>query len=122
MAFPSTFNINYYEGDTYEFKIYPKTSVGGVFTLTPAPGQPQFWNSTFTIATARGAGATQFQCNAVIGSDSTISCEITPAQGRTLVAGTSYVYDVQINNTSTGKVFTLLTGTVSVTADVSGAV
>ena len=24
MAFPGTYNINYYEGDTYEFIIYPK--------------------------------------------------------------------------------------------------
>jgi hypothetical protein len=121
MAFPSTFNINYYEGDTYEFKIYPKNSVGGVFTLTPPPGQDQFWTPAFTIATSRGAGATQIICDAAIGSDSTISCEIKPAKGRQLVAGTSYVYDVQISNSSTGKVFTLLTGTVSVTADVSGA-
>jgi hypothetical protein len=122
MAFPSTFNINYYEGDTYEFKIYPKNSVGGVFTLTPAPGQTQFWTSKFTIATARGAGVTQLECNSSIGSDSTISCEILPNQGRQLEAGTRYEYDVQISNSSTGKVFTLLTGTVSVTADISGAV
>ena len=117
MAFPSTFNINYYEGDTYEFKIYPKNSIGGVFPISPLT-----WTSKFTIATARGALATQFECNAIIGEDSTVSCEITPAQGRDLVAGVSYVYDVEVKNTANGKTFTLLTGNVAVTADVSGAI
>lgn len=114
MAFPATYNINYYEGDSYEFKIYPKNSVGGVFNLSG-------YSSKFFIATARGAGATQFECNSSIGQDSTVTCEILPAQGRQLVAGTTYVYDVQVENPTTGKVYTLLTGSVSVTADVSGA-
>ena len=115
MAFPGTFNINYYEGDTYEFKIYPKNSIGGVFDLSG-------YSAKFFIATARGAVATQFECDASISVDSTVTCEIKPAQGRQLVAGTSYVYDVQVSNSSTGKVHTLLTGTVAVTADVTGAV
>lgn len=114
MAFPGTLNINYYEGDSYEFKIYPKNSVGGVFNLSG-------YSSKFFIATARGAGATQFECFSEIGSDSTVTCEIRPGRGRQLVAGTPYVYDVEVSNPTTGKVFTLLTGTVSVTADISGA-
>lgn len=115
MAFPGTFNISYYEGDTYEFKIYPKNSIGGVFDLSG-------YSAKFFIATARGAGATQFECDASIGVDSTVTCEIKPAQGRQLAAGTSYVYDVQVANSSTGKVYTLLTGNVAVTADITGAV
>jgi hypothetical protein len=115
MAFPGTFNINYYEGDTYEFKVYPKNSVGGVFDLSG-------YSSQFYIATARGAGATQFECLAEIAADSTVTCTILPALGRQLVAGTSYVYDVQVTKSgSPTKVYTLLTGTVSVTADVTGA-
>lgn len=115
MAFPGTFNINYYEGDTYEFKIYPKNSIGGVFELNG-------YSVKFFIATARGSGATQFECDASISSDSVVTCEIKPAQGRQLVAGTSYVYDVQVANPTTGKTHTLLTGNVSVTADITGAV
>lgn len=115
MAFPATFNISYYEGDSYEFKIYPKNSVGGVFDLSG-------YTASFFIATARGAGATQFECDADIDNDSTVTCEIKPAQGRQLVAGTRYEYDVQVSNSTTGKVYTLLTGTVSVTADITGAV
>lgn len=114
MAFPGTFNINYYEGDTYEFKVYPKNSVGGVFNLSGYQVQ-------FFIATARGSSATQFECFAEIGTDSTVTCTIPAGVGRQLVAGTSYVYDVEVRKPSTGTVYTLLTGTVSVTADVSGA-
>lgn len=115
MAFPGTFNINYYEGDSYDFKVYPKNSVGGVFDLSGYAVQ-------FFIATARGAAATQFECQAEIGTDSTVTCTIPPGVGRQLTAGTSYVYDVEVRKSSTGKVYTLLTGSVAVTADVSGAV
>jgi len=38
MAFPGTYNISYYKGDTYEFRIYPKTADGDVFDLTPYIG------------------------------------------------------------------------------------
>lgn len=119
MAFPGTLNISYYKGDTYEFKIYPKNSVGGVFDLFG-----QGYTVKFYIATSRGPSPTQsVECNSVINEDSSVSCEITPAQGNQLVAGTRYEYDVQVTKPgSPPKVYTLLTGTVSVTADISGAV
>jgi len=116
MAFPGTFNINYYEGDTYEFKIYPKDSVGGTFNLSG-------FSVKFFIATSRGPGATQFECLATIGPDSVVSCTIPPGVGRDLVAGVPYVYDVEVTKIDTvTKIYTLLTGNISVTADVSGAV
>jgi hypothetical protein len=126
MAFPSTFNITYYEGDTYEFKIYPKNSVGGVFNLSPLT-----WTAKFTIANGIGptvivngvsTAVTQIECDVIIEEDSTVSCEIKPAKGRQLVAGVNYVYDVEVKNTATGKTFTLLNGNIAVTADVSGAI
>ncbi len=124
MAFPGTFNINYYEGDTYEFKVYPKNSVGGVFNLSG-------YQVKFFIANGRGqtirvnnenVAVTQFECLATIGVDSTVTCTIPSGVGRQLVQGTAYVYDVEVRKPSTGTVHTLLTGNVSVTADVSGAV
>lgn len=51
MAFPGTYNINYYKGDTYEFAVYPKTTEGGTFLMT------DYTSAKFTIATARGTGA-----------------------------------------------------------------
>lgn len=48
MAFPGTFNINYYKGDTYEFNVYPKTTSGAVFSM-------QGYETTkFTISPVRG--------------------------------------------------------------------
>jgi hypothetical protein len=115
MAFPGTYNINYYEGDTYEFKIYPKNSVGSTFNLSG-------YSVQFFIATARGSGATQYECQASISVDSVVTCKIPPGVGRQLTAGTTYYYDVEVRKPADGTVYTLLTGTVSVTADVSGAV
>jgi hypothetical protein len=114
MAFPGTFNINYYQGDLYEFNIYPKDSTGAAFSLDG-------YSVKFYIATARGTGATQYECVAII-ENNTIFCQIPGGVGKTLTAGTTYVYDVQIKKPVSGgadKIYTLLTGNVSVTADVT---
>jgi hypothetical protein len=114
MAFPGTFNFNYYEGDRYEFSISPKNSDGSAFDLAN-------YTSQFKIGTSRGPGATQFTALATI-SEGQVFCTILPEVGRTLVAGTPYVYDVEISKQAGAFVFTLLTGNITVTADVSGAV
>lgn len=117
MAFPGTYNISYYKGDTYEFNIYPKTANGADFPLDN-------YTSKFTIASAVGPGSTQYIASATI-VDGVIKCKINPALGITLVAGNTYYYDVQINKLGTvdpvSMVFTLLKGTISVTADVTDA-
>ena len=51
MAFPGTYNISYYRGDSYEFNVYPKTSSGNAFSLT------DYASAVFTIATARGSSS-----------------------------------------------------------------
>ena len=120
MAFPGTYNFSYYAGDTFEFFIYPKNSIGNVFdnlgNYTPK----------FTIATSRGnledvvlASSASTQLAATIDATNTyISCVIKPDGGRDL-AGQSYLYDVEIEHNSNGKVHTLLTGTISVTQDIT---
>jgi hypothetical protein len=120
MAFPGTYNFSYYAGDTFEFFIYPKNSIGGVFddlgNYTPK----------FTIATSRGnledvvlASSASTQLAATIDATNTyISCIIKPDGGRDL-DGQSYLYDVEIEHDSNGKVHTLLTGTISVTQDIT---
>ena len=115
MAFPGTYNINYYKGDTYEFNIYPKDSSGAIFSLLN-------YAATFTISTSRGENPsfTVAATANIASNNSYITCSILPATGRTLTAGTEYVYDVQITQGAT-KIYTLLTGTVTVTADVTGA-
>ena len=55
----------------------------------------------------------------VDGSADTVTCTILPGAGEELTAG-NYVYDVQIDSGAT-HVFTLLTGTITVTDDITGA-
>ena len=119
MAFPATYNFSYYRGDTNEFVIRPKNSDGSAFALSG-------YTSTFFIATARGAaaGVIQRQGQAVVNtSTNIITCTILPGVGVLLTPGT-YVYDVQIEKTVAGVLsrFTLLTGNITVTEQVSGAV
>ena len=118
MAFPGELNINYYRGDTYDFNVYPKKTDGTVFDLT------NYGNAKFTLSTARGFSgiSSQVEALATVSSDATyLACKIRPADGNQLIGGTQYVYDVQVTNsgTSPSTIYTLLTGTISVTDDVS---
>jgi hypothetical protein len=117
MAFPGTYNFNYYRGDTAEFVVRPKTSNGGAFDLTN-------YTASFTIANRRGSSGSQTVATATVNSTTDIiTCTITPSVGRTLAAGT-YVYDVQITNTvpNPDVILTVLTGSITVTDDITGAI
>lgn len=114
MAFPGTYNFSYYKGDTLEFVIRPKSANGASFPLTG-------YTADFFIATARGDNPTfSVEASAVVNSTTNIvTCTILPSVGSTLDAGT-YVYDVEITS-GPSVVYTLLTGTVTVTEQVTGA-
>lgn len=112
MAFPGTYNFNYYRGDTNEFVIRPKTANGQTFDLLD-------YDAEYTIANTRGETATQYAANAVVDEvNDTVTCTIIPSIGRDLEPG-SYVYDVQIDNGV--LIYTLLTGVITVTDDITGA-
>ena len=125
MAFPGELNINYYKGDTHEFKVYPQKTDGSIFYLS------DYTNSTFTIATERGSSPTgdtlmptgRISASARISSDGTnVVCAITPENGALLDPEKTYVYDVQVYSQGADtydKVFTLITGSISVTDDVT---
>ena len=119
MAFPGELNINYYKGDTYEFKVYPQKTDGSIFQLD------DYSNATFKIAEIRGIAGLpdQITGSAIISTDGThITCAITPENGAEMNSSITYVYDVQIYAPGPGtydKVFTLLTGSISVTDDVT---
>jgi len=123
MQFPGTYNFNYYAGDTFEFFVYPKNSTGGVFD------DLSDYTALFVVGDSRGASASVIDSLDITSASATIvggdrvSCTILPNGGRQLI-NPSYLYDVQIENTnvgssSYGKIFTLLTGTISVTQDVA---
>jgi len=113
MAFPGTYNFSYYRGDTNQFVIRPKNSNGSAFELTGYTAQ-------FVVATSRGSSGTQYPMTAVVNeSTDIVTCTIEPENGRDLAPGT-FVYDVQITNGL--QIYTILTGTITVTDDITGAV
>lgn len=119
MAFPSTYNISYYKGDTLEFKIYPKDASGDIYDLEGFEGTEKF-----TIAPVRGNPTNEQLAFAEISTDKThILCAITPSVGLQLTAGTTYYYDIQIDKSGDDYplVHTLLTGTITVTEHITGA-
>jgi hypothetical protein len=115
MAFPATYDIRYYMGDTHEFKIYPKDSSGAVFPLA------EYSSVQFTISERRGTplptDSPPVQGYAVFSNDRTnIACAITPANSTNLDPSKTYVYDVKISKTGSpyNSVFTLLTGKIAI--------
>jgi hypothetical protein len=114
MAFPGTYNFNYYTGDRFDFIINPKNPNGTAFDLTI------YDSALFTIATERGNPAAEIASvsASIDTSNSRIICAIFPNVGIQL-SGTSYVYDVEIQDTSASTVYTLLTGTITTTRDVT---
>jgi hypothetical protein len=118
MSFPATYNYSYYKGDTLEFVIRPKNSDGSAFDL-------EGFDADFTIATGRGTSTTSnpitdYEAQAVVDeANNLVTCTILPGVGIQLSAGT-YVYDVQID-ASASEVYTLVTGTISVTDHITGA-
>jgi hypothetical protein len=114
MAFPGTYNFNYYRGDTFDFIIRPRDAGGNTFPL-------EGFTAQMTIADRRGPNPTQ-QYAAVATIDplsNIITCKITDAVGRNLTPGVTWVYDVEINNVV--SIFTLLTGNITVTDDITDA-
>ncbi len=119
MAFPGTYNFNYYRGDTFEFIIRPRDASGAQFPL-------ENFDATMTIADRRGAGTSanpviQYEASAVVNTvDNIITCTISDDVGRNLTTARTWVYDVEIDDSS--SIFTLLNGNITVTDDITGAV
>ena len=115
MSFPATYNIRYYKGDLYQFVIRPKTSAGEIFPVTSA-----VYDAYFRIDTERGrTDGNGIEASAAIDYNS-VTCTIFPVVGNTLSSGTTYFYDVSIESkTDPGIIYTLLTGTITITADIA---
>ena len=115
ISFPASYNIRYYKGDLYQFVIRPKTSAGDIYPIDSAT-----YNAFFRISTARNASASATVSGFTSIGDNAVTCELRPSVGNGLVPGTTYYYDVSIQNSSNANiVYTLLTGTISVTGDIT---
>jgi hypothetical protein len=113
ISFPASYNIRYYKGDLYQFVIRPKTSAGDIYPIDDAT-----YTAYFRISTQRGGSSGNTITASTAISDNAVTCEIRPSTA--LVAGTTYFYDVSIqNNSDSNIVYTLLTGTINVTGDIT---
>jgi hypothetical protein len=114
ISFPATYAIRYYEGDLYQFVIRPKDSAGDPFPISAATHDAYFFAST-----ARGGSASAtVELSATI-VDGNVVATIEPSDNLG-VSATSYIYDVSVKNkTNNQEIYTLLTGTISITRDVT---
>jgi hypothetical protein len=117
MSFPGTYNINYYYGDTLEFRVFPKNSSGEPFDLST------FTTARFTVAPNRSTAVeNQIVCFAQIDATNvSVFCAIRPEDADNLNPETQYVYDIEILKAAEpyDVVYTLLTGSISITNDVT---
>ena len=114
ISFPATYAIRYYEGDLYQFVIRPKDSAGDPFPISSATHDAFFY-----VSTARGGSASAtIELTASIVSGNVVAT-IEPSDNLG-AAATSYIYDVSVRNkTNNQEIYTLLTGTISVTRDIT---
>lgn len=114
MSFPGSYSFSYYRGDTFPFIIRPKDSSGSQFDLTG-------YTAIFTISSSRGPSpSSSYSGTAVVNDvDDIVTCTISATVGRNLDPAVAWVYDVQITNGV--EIFTILTGSISATNDITGA-
>lgn len=114
MAFPGTYNYNYYRGDTFALIVKPKDANGDPFDLVG-------YTASYVIANARGASPSLYYSGtAVVNTvDDIVTATIPASTGNNLTPGVTWFYDIQITNGT--NVYTLLTGQITVTDDVREA-
>jgi len=118
MSFPATYNIQYYKGDFYQFVIRPKLSTGEPFPISSATH-----NSFFRISTTRGGTLNQTISGLSVIENGNVVATIEPSD-QLGGSATSYFYDVSVQGKSpnANQIYTLLTGTITVTKDITGSI
>lgn len=99
--------------------MYPKDASGAAFILTG-------YTASFTIAESRGSDGVSSQIEAysnIPSGENYVECVIRPTDGAQLDPDKDYVYDVEISKTGDNfnSVYTVLTGDISITDQVTGA-
>ena len=115
MSFPASFNIRYYKGDFYQFVIRPKDSAGEPFPISDTTHEAFFY-----ISTSRGGNSVNTRVALAEITDGNVVATIVPSLGNQLGSSGTWFYDVSIRKiTNTNEIYTLVTGTISVTADIT---
>jgi len=110
MAFPATYNINYFSGDLFQIGIVPKTAAGDLYGITSGT-----YDGYFRISTERNGAASATVDGEISIGTNLVTFSITPDVSDNLTPGTTYYYDVTVQNkTNSDQTFTLLTGAISI--------
>jgi len=113
MAFPGTYNFSYYRGDTYEFIIQPKNSLGGNFDLSG-------YTAEFNVATARGGALATTAAYASGGASGASTVVIATANSSIAVGQRVTGTGIDTNTAVTAISGTTITLSKVTTAQVSG--
>jgi hypothetical protein len=113
MAFPGTYNFNYYRGDTFSFIIAPKNSTGGAFPLTG-------YSAEFNIATSRGGAIATYASYASGGATGSYTVTISAANTLITVGQKITGNGIPTNTYVTGVSSTLITMSNQATSQISG--
>jgi hypothetical protein len=115
MSFPANFNIRYYKGDLYQFVVRPKTSAGDPFPISDSTHNAFFYAST----TRGGQSSNTITLNASIVAGNVVAT-IQPSDVSSFNQGNNYFYDVSVQKISdSDEVYTLLTGSLTITPDIT---
>lgn len=114
MALPVYRDINYYRGDTFAEKLYPKNSDGSSFSLS---GYESYLYIDLNRDGILNDSSKSIQAS-VDTSENSIVYTITSTVGISLLAETTYSYEVKIKNTVSSEVYTLVTGSLIVSGNV----
>jgi hypothetical protein len=110
---PGKYNPKFYQGDTWQLTISLKDSNGAAFDLNG-------YSVTSQLRELPGSvdAAIDFTCNVADPATGVIEMIAAPSDTDDVVAG-KYAWDLQIEHTGTGDIYTVLTGTATVTAEVT---
>jgi hypothetical protein len=115
LSFPASYNFSYYKGDILQFVVRPKSSGG-----TPFPISTETHNVYFYISPQRGGLASNTIRGSAIIEDGNVKATILPSTGNQLNPAIRYFYDISVEKKiDTNELYTLLTGNISVTSDIT---
>ena len=115
MTFPATYNISYYQGDTYQFIIKPKTSTGDVYTIPSSA-----YTAKFYIAPTRGgsAGSTIEATATIVSTAFSVNNKVLTSNVATLTTSTNHNFVVG-ESVSVSGVDDTFNGNYTITAKTS---
>jgi hypothetical protein len=111
---------NYLVGDTVSVSGVDAT-FNGNYTITSKTSNTFSYAKTASNVASTAVSPAGTVVSLTVTATNAITCTITPVVGNLLAGGASYFYDISISRDSGATIYTLMTGTISVTDDITAA-